>query len=327
MKKFLPSLLVTLLFSHAAFSDGPPSADVAALRQKIAPHRAEIEKGTAVARTLKLRLRGGLHEISFAECKSLEKKIEALYPLSPFHAVYKDGSAYSQFCDWNPEYPEPSEAQGDASLKMHYFLDSATDSNQLGVSAAYRVRIEKPWSGWPKSMQNPGELEFLLDNEYKIIERTTRSSDGRGKTIDWDSVSLDSKGNYFYFIGNGDGAGHGGFQRAFYASADGTLYGGWIQGPRRMDKGSETIITHIFKVQRKDWQDFSLIPTHWMGRYFQYSPGEWVNWPNNADLLDEVQLADSGKEVCADGTSWVGNVYTRYKPTDNHDPWSCANIW
>jgi len=308
-----------LLVSLSSAQAGVPHEDVGILKEKVSTYRSLVDTGVRRAQTLQPTLRAVSRELSYVECKAIEKKISDQYPLSPFFAVYETGAAFSQFCDWDPQRPEDGSQRA-----MEYYFDPVQTTNQMGMPGTYLIKLLRKNGSWPRLT----ELQFLLDGQYRIVERVVRGIDNFGKTVDWDAISMDAAGNYYYRYARGDSSFVVNMERAFFGSADGTLFGTWVKGPRRADRGNEIIIGQMYEVAKPDWRASALIPTHWMsGRYYSYTPGKWTSRPNTKDSLYEVIIVDSGVEVCADGFSTDMGKVTFYKPSNNQDPWACSNVW
>jgi hypothetical protein len=318
------------LFSFAALAaanyaqaDTPESRDVSELKTKIAPFRAQMDAGTSQAHALKLDLHGATHEISYEECKQIEAKIAGNYALSPFWATYKNGETFAPLCDWNAQYHSK---QDSLAAGMKFFLEPVQTRNQLGVQAAFLVRVavtRENQVDWYATR----ETEYLLDWQYKFLQRSERSNFFRSENYDWNTAAINGAGDYFYhsFQGmNGQGVP---FDNATYISADGTLNGTWVKRPRRQDHGKETIITRIYQHNQKDWNAYFLMLNSPFGGFYQYQASEWVSHPQNYDDLFEASLADTGVEVCADGSTDMPTSYIHYRPSDTADAWSCGNIW
>jgi len=324
MKPFFLLALLSAINPLPAQAQTSPGLDVTVLKEKVGPHRAQLDAGIERARGIKGNLRGASREISYEDCKDLEAKIEAQYPLSPFRAAFKNGASFSSFCDWNPQSPSKDEAE---RAGKRYFFEPFAGNNQLGVPAAYIVRILTPKPHGFGRLDS-GEGEYLLDSQFRFVEINGRTTYRNQKGFDWDISILAPNGDRFYHSG-AEASGDRGFpvEHLIYGSADGTLTASWRKAPRRADHGREIIVTRSMQVNQKNWENqFSILNLINGVQFYQYE-NEWTSRPTAYDYLFEVNLAEGGKEVCADGSSVETGKYTRYGPSDRSDSYACFNIW
>lgn len=321
--KLLPLLALIAGAGSALADNPPPTTDVGILKAKVAPFRPAMDAGIAKARTLVIKKRGASGEISYEQCKEIEKKISDQYPLPVFAAVYKDGSSYSQGCEWNEEHPSKADS---VAAGMKYYFETRATKNQFGIQGNYIFRVDRSHNG--NIIDPPSEMEIVLDSNYRVIERNWISDNPYGAPGIGDVTAVDANGNLFDHIFDGPLNGKQiNFDRAFFTSSDARLNAFYNFGPRRADRGTENVIRRNYNVRQKDWLNASLIPTYWELQFFQYNPNEWSTRPHVYDDLFETSIAETGVEVCADGSSQNGATWTDYKPSDPSDPWTCGNIW